>query len=68
MRPLASRCHLGLGKLNRRPGNREEVREHLTTASTMYPERDMTYWLEKGEGGDEGLGVTNGEETLCLSC
>jgi hypothetical protein len=25
------------------------VREHLTTATTMYREMGMTYWLEKAE-------------------
>jgi hypothetical protein len=40
-------CHLGLGKLNRRTGQREQAQEHLTTAMTMYREMGMTYWLEK---------------------
>jgi class 3 adenylate cyclase len=42
-------CHLGLGKLNRRTGQREQVQEHLATATTMYREMGMTYWLEKAE-------------------
>jgi hypothetical protein len=42
-------CHLGLGKLYRRAGKRQEAQEHLTTATTMYREMDMTYWLEKAE-------------------
>ena len=29
-------CHLGLGKLYRRTGKREQAQEHLTTAATMY--------------------------------
>ena len=45
MRPLVAHCHLGLGKLHRRTGKREQAREHLTTAATMYRERGMTYWL-----------------------
>jgi tetratricopeptide (TPR) repeat protein len=49
MRPLAAHCHLALGKLYRRTGKRDEAREHLTTATTMYREMDMTYWLEKAE-------------------
>jgi hypothetical protein len=49
MRPLIAHCHLGLGKLYRRTGKREQVHEHLTTAATMYRETDMTYWLEKAE-------------------
>jgi hypothetical protein len=38
---------LGLGKLYRRTGKREQAQEHLTTATTMYREMGMTYWLEK---------------------
>jgi len=47
MRPLIAHCHLGLGKLYRRLGKQQEAREHLTTATTMYREMDMTYWLEQ---------------------
>jgi uncharacterized protein HemY len=47
MRPLVAHCHLGLGKLYRRTGKREQAQEHLTTATTMYRDIGMTYWLEK---------------------
>ena len=40
-------CHLGLGKLYRRTIKREQAQEHLATATTMYREMAMTYWLEK---------------------
>jgi Tetratricopeptide repeat len=49
VRPLVANCHLGLGKLYRRTDKREQAREHLTTATTMYREMGMTYWLEKAE-------------------
>ena len=49
MRPLVAHCHLGLGKLYRRTGQREQAQEHLTTATTMYREMDMRFWLEKAE-------------------
>jgi hypothetical protein len=49
MRLVAAHCHLGLGKLYRRTGNREQAQEHLSTATTMYREMGMTYWLEKAE-------------------
>ena len=49
MRPLVAHCHLGLGKLYRRTGNGEQAREHLTTATTMYREMDMRFWLEEAE-------------------
>lgn len=48
MRPLVARCHFGLGKLYRRTGKQQEAQEHLMTATTMYREMGMTYWLEAG--------------------
>jgi len=38
-----------LGKLDRRTGKREQAQEHLTTATTMYCEMGMTYWLNTAE-------------------
>jgi tetratricopeptide (TPR) repeat protein len=49
MRLLVAHCHLGLGKLYRRTGKHEQAHEHLTTATTMYREMGMTYWLEKAQ-------------------
>src|SRR5262249_11855415 len=49
MRPLSAHCHLGLGKLYRRTGNREQAQEHLTTATTMYRDMDMRFYLEQAE-------------------
>jgi tetratricopeptide (TPR) repeat protein len=49
MRPLIAHCHLGLGKLYRRTGKREQAHEHLTTATTMYREMGMTYWSGRAE-------------------
>ena len=49
MRPLVAHCHLGLGKLYRRTGKRQQAHEHLVTATTTYREMDMTYWLEQAE-------------------
>jgi class 3 adenylate cyclase/tetratricopeptide (TPR) repeat protein len=51
MRPLVAHCHLGLGKLARRTGNREQARDHLTTATSMYREMDMRFWLAQAEAG-----------------
>jgi len=56
MRPLVAHCHLGLGKLHRRTSNREQAREHLTTATTMYREMDMRFWLEQAMGETAALG------------
>jgi hypothetical protein len=47
--PLVAHCHLGLGKLSRRTGNREQAQEHLVTATTMDREIDMRFWLEQAE-------------------
>jgi tetratricopeptide (TPR) repeat protein len=53
MRPLVAHCQLGLGKLHRRRGDREQAQEHLITAMTMYREMGMTYWLEQAEAERE---------------
>ncbi len=50
MRPLVAHCHLGLGRLYQRIGSRARAREHLTTATAMYREADMQYWLEQAVG------------------
>jgi len=38
-----------IGKLYARTGKPKEAQEHLTTATTMYREMGMTYWLELAE-------------------
>jgi tetratricopeptide (TPR) repeat protein len=57
MRPLVAHCHLGLGKLYRRIGNRDKSRELLTTAITMYREMQMVFWLEQADTEVHQLGV-----------
>ena len=49
MRPLVAHCRLDLGKLYRRTGKRQEAQEHLATATAMYREMDMRFWLEQAE-------------------
>jgi len=49
MRPLVAHCHLGLGKLYGRTGKRQQTLEHLTTATTLYREMDMRFWLAQAE-------------------
>ena len=49
MRPLVAHCHLGLGTLYRRTSDHAKVSDHLVTATTMYREMDMGFWLEKAE-------------------
>jgi hypothetical protein len=47
MRPVAAQCHLGLGLLYRRVGNRQQAQEHLAAATVMLREMDMRFWLEQ---------------------
>jgi hypothetical protein len=49
MRPLVAQCHAGLAKLYARIGKPEQGDEHFDTATAMYREMGMTYWLEKAE-------------------
>jgi tetratricopeptide (TPR) repeat protein len=49
MGPLLARCHLGLATVYRRTGNREQVKNHLTTATMMFREMDMRFWLAQAE-------------------
>jgi tetratricopeptide (TPR) repeat protein len=57
MRPLAAHCHLGFGKLSRRTGKREQAQEHLATATTMYREMDMRFWLAQAAAELKELGA-----------
>ena len=56
MRPLVAHCHLGLGKLLQLTGKRDQAGEHLTTATTMYREMDMQFWLEQVDAAMGQLG------------
>jgi tetratricopeptide (TPR) repeat protein len=56
MLPLVAHCHFGLGRLSRSIGKREQAHEHLTTATRMYRDMGMTYWLEKAEAEMRELG------------
>jgi hypothetical protein len=47
MRPLAAHYHLGLGQLSLRAGDRARAAKHLATATAMYREMDMRFWLEQ---------------------
>jgi hypothetical protein len=49
MRPLMAHCHLGMGKLFHRTGDRAKAAEHLTISAAMYREMDAGFWLEKAE-------------------
>ena len=49
MRPLVAHCHAHLSQLFRKTGRRNQAGEHLSVATAMYREMDMTYWLEQAE-------------------
>jgi class 3 adenylate cyclase/tetratricopeptide (TPR) repeat protein len=49
MRPLVAHSHLGLGKVYRCIGKRQQAREHLTTATMLYGQMEMVYWLDNIE-------------------
>jgi hypothetical protein len=38
-----------MSPLSRRTGKRDQAREHLTTAKTMYREMDTRFWLTQAE-------------------
>jgi DNA-binding SARP family transcriptional activator len=48
-RPLAARCHLGLGRLYRQAGRGREAEGHLLTARTMLAAMEMRVWLEQAD-------------------
>jgi hypothetical protein len=56
MRPLVAHCRLGLGKLLQSTGKRDQAGEHLTTATTMYREMDMQFWLKQVDAAMGQLG------------
>jgi tetratricopeptide (TPR) repeat protein len=57
MRPLVAHCHLGLGRLYRRTGRRQQAQVHLTTATAMYREMDMRFALEQADAESLELGA-----------
>jgi class 3 adenylate cyclase/tetratricopeptide (TPR) repeat protein len=49
MRPLLAHCHLGLGMLYRKMGQRGQARTALSTAVALYRDMEMTFWLPPTE-------------------
>ena len=49
MRPLQAHCHLGLGTLYTRTGQREPARAELSMAAGLYRAMDMHFWLPQAE-------------------
>jgi DNA-binding NtrC family response regulator/tetratricopeptide (TPR) repeat protein len=49
MRPMVAHCRLGLGKLYGRVGRRGEASEYLASATGLYRDMDMRFWLQQAE-------------------
>ncbi len=49
MRPLVAHCNLGLGKIHRRAGKAEDAERHHATATAMYRDMDMRFWLAQAQ-------------------
>jgi tetratricopeptide (TPR) repeat protein len=49
MRPLQAHCHLGLGTLYAKMGQREPARAELSAAIDLYRAMDMSFWLPQAE-------------------
>lgn len=60
MRPLVAHCHLGLGKLYGRTGDRPQADQHLTTAIALYREMNMGFWPAQAETSLKEIGSLPG--------
>jgi hypothetical protein len=60
MRPLVAHCHLNLGELYQRTGDRAKADEYLTIAATMYREMGMDFWLAQARAALESLASNAG--------
>jgi tetratricopeptide (TPR) repeat protein len=49
MRPLVAHCHLGLGILYAKIGQRKQARAELSAAIELYRTMEMTCWLPQAE-------------------
>jgi tetratricopeptide (TPR) repeat protein len=49
MRPLQAHCHLGLGTLYARIGQRQLAHAELSAAIDLYHAMEMTFWLPQAE-------------------
>jgi class 3 adenylate cyclase/tetratricopeptide (TPR) repeat protein len=56
MRPLAARCHGGLGLTLLRAGKASDAQSHLDVAATAFREMAMRFWLDKLEADRARLG------------
>src|SRR6185503_8919745 len=54
MRPLAARCHLGLGRLHARLGRPALAAASLVTAEDAFSALGMSYWVAEARRGRDG--------------
>jgi tetratricopeptide (TPR) repeat protein len=47
LRPLMAHCHLGLGSLYSRSGDREQARAELSAAIALFRILEMPFWLAR---------------------
>ena len=50
---MSAHCHRGQGRFSQRMGERQQAKEHLTSAWTIYRNMSMTHWLTQAEQGAE---------------
>ena len=55
MRPLEAQCHLALGELAAKTGNKQRARDQLSVAVRMFREMGMQTWPEKAESALKAL-------------
>lgn len=56
MRPLAARCHLGLGRVHRLSGRRKDARSELAEAREAFDAMAMSYWPARADAELAALG------------
>jgi uncharacterized protein HemY len=67
MRPLVAHCHLALGTLYAKAGQREQARTELFAAIDLYRAMEMTFWLPQAEAALAQAGQAGGARRDGLS-
>jgi tetratricopeptide (TPR) repeat protein len=55
MRPLAARCHLGLGRLYRKTGEPQKAQSELAAAVEEFSSMEITFWGEQADAALKAL-------------
>jgi tetratricopeptide (TPR) repeat protein len=55
MRPLEAQCHLALGELAAKMGDKQRARDHLSVAVRMFREMGIQTWPEQAESALKAL-------------